>query len=80
MRENRTPGSVQGAPGNRRSYCDAVNIFENSLRRFDRGKIEGNGENVWLVPHNNGSANLVVQISDAGIVQRLEWKSTASHS
>lgn len=22
MRENRTPGSVQGAPGNRRSYCD----------------------------------------------------------
>ena len=24
MRENRTPGSVQGAPGNRCSYCDSV--------------------------------------------------------
>ncbi len=26
MRENRTPGSVQGALGNQRSYCDALKI------------------------------------------------------
>jgi len=24
VRENRTPGSVQGSSGNRRSYCDGV--------------------------------------------------------
>lgn len=28
MRENRTQGSVQGTPGNRRSYCDDVKIMK----------------------------------------------------
>ena len=31
MRENRTPGSVQGAPGNRCPYCD-----ENFERRYPK--------------------------------------------
>ena len=27
VRENRTQGSVQGTPGNRRSYCDAPKLI-----------------------------------------------------
>ncbi len=30
MRENRTPGSVQGVPGNRYPYCDAINQLAQS--------------------------------------------------
>jgi hypothetical protein len=26
MRENRTSGTVQGAPGNRRSYCETATV------------------------------------------------------
>lgn len=32
VRENRTPGSVQGSPGNRCSYCDCVKGQSNDLK------------------------------------------------
>ncbi len=45
MRENRTSGSVQGAPGNRRSYCEtdlapfiALQVPQALPRDFDRHK------------------------------------------
>jgi len=48
VRENRTQGSVQGTPGNRRSYCDGFLgknmrtplISEAELRHYDRAQAE----------------------------------------
>ena len=35
MRENRTPGSVQGAPGNRRPYCDGPQKSNEEMQVID---------------------------------------------
>ncbi len=36
MREKRSPGSVQGAPGNRRPYCDAEFFVELYVLRHEK--------------------------------------------
>ena len=36
MRENCTPGSVRGAPGNRRSYLDELNNLQHAIELYEK--------------------------------------------
>ena len=60
MRENRTPGSVQGAPGNRRSYCDGQENMNEADKRRLVAELS-NGE----IPVSAGRAKLRL---NAGVV------------
>jgi hypothetical protein len=64
MRENRTSGSVQGAPGNRRSYCETGDTLRKTIK--DRDVIDEEAK--------QSPQNLILEAYRAQLLQILKDK------